>query len=680
MRTLRNIITSLILSLLLVPQVIAQAYSSTEAHEEKVTTIMPFETALVSSSAFFTAGNDGFVIKWDTDGFGEHYQISDMQISLIARNPANNDIAVYETDGVSTHKVTVLDWKTYAKKYSKKYKDTVTSLSYSENGTYLIVGTAAVNGIYILNAKTGSVTKKISDISSVISMARTGASEQTAVFYASTGSLIYYDLKNFKVLTTSVNKKNADGTTTKQTVTQKFNTEPNLEQTMIFGNGNKFLAGVKNNTIYVINAMNGKTIARYQARSPFILSSKSQDEKGLYYITNEGKNYSLRIVENQTLEDIYKSSKSGNTTQTPDSLVVKNFVGLKSRDSFTCASKNAGMIFMGTQSGNIYTMSDVPESETYTLMPMTEQMYQQIYDIEAINNDFYFLTDNDIYKSSYQNQAVKRIGSVSNHTNLLKYEDDLILWSKGKKSTVELAKLENETVVSTEVLFTPQRELQNIRLYGSSLVYIQGNSEVGIFDINTGKNSLIYSGTSVQDAILYNNDVIYVAKASTGGNDTPLISININTRETVPVNIDGYVVYSLSSDFTETNNNLYGILMTSNNNGTNITELFQYNLKTSSFSSLLKLNDEDSTAFTSIQYPVVYTNLGKNQIYACNTSSKKNTIYRRSASIPIKLERTPNQILILNKDGSLSWYNTTSQAIQAEWHLTVDGDWFDTKK
>ena len=656
----------------------SQAYSSTEAHSTKVTQIVPFDTASTLSTSFFTAGNDGFVIKWDSDGFGEHYQISDMQISMIARNPVTNDIAVYETDGVSTHKITVIDWKTYAKKYSRKFKDPVTCLSYSENGTYLIIGTAAVNGIFILNAKTGSITKKISDITSVINMARTGESEQTAIFYSQTGTIYYYDLKNFKVLVQTSSKKKSDGTASKSSTTMKFNTEAGLEQTMVFGNGNKFLAGVKNNTIYLINAMNGKIITTWQARTPFILSSKNSGEKGLYYVTNEGRNYSLRIIENETLDSLYKQSKTSSIQTAPEPLVVKNFVGLKSRDSFTCAAKSSGTVYFGTASGNIYTMSDVPISETYTLEPLTEQMYKQIYDIAAFGNDFYFLTSSDIYSSSYQDQSVQRIGSNNGQKNIISSGNSLILWTKGSRSPVQQVVLENNQIVSSETLFTPSRDLQNIRIYGSKIVYVQGNSEAGIYNMETGANDIIYSGTSVQDAVLYKDSTLYVAKASTGTNDTPLISINIETRETVPVSLDGFVVYSLASDF-ENGSNLYGILMTETSSGTDVTELFSYNVKTKSKSAILQLKDEDSTAFTYIENPFVYTNLGKNQIYACNQSTKKNITYRRSASIPEKLERTQSQILILNKDGSLTWYNTTSQAIQAEWHLTIDGEWFDTK-
>ena len=72
-----------------------------------------------------------------------------------------------------------------------------------------------------------------------------------------------------------------------------------------------------------------------------------------------------------------------------------------------------------------------------------------------------------------------------------------------------------------------------------------------------------------------------------------------------------------------------------------------------------------------------YTNLGKNQVYACNVETKKNMLYRRSASMPIKMVCNGNRIAILNRNGSISWYTTNSQAILADWYLTVNGEWFE---
>ena len=107
------------------------------------------------------------------------------------------------------------------------------------------------------------------------------------------------------------------------------------------------------------------------------------------------------------------------------------------------------------------------------------------------------------------------------------------------------------------------------------------------------------------------------------------------------------------------------------------TVFFSYSPDSKTSSALLRLNEEDTSAFTALYYPVIYTNLGKNQVYACTTTTRKNQVMRRSASMPIKVERCDKRIAILNRNGSISWYNSTSQSPLSDWYLTVSGEWME---
>lgn len=634
----------------------AQGYNSTQAHDSDVTALYTCETYMTNDSSFYSAGKDGFIIKWGQDGMGEHYQVSDLQILKVVRNPANGDIAVYETDGISTHRVSVIDSRTFSKRYTKRFRDSVSALNFSEKGNYLIIGTASVNGTYIFNARTGTVTKRAGDVSGIITYARTGESEKTAIFYSPTGSIIYYDMTAFKQKAS-------------------FFTEGMLEQVMLFGAGNlknRFLAGVKNNTIYIVDATNGKIIAQYAAREPLIMASRSQYEDGLYYITSNGRNFSMRTVTDDMLIK-QLGAQAGKSTAPQEPLIVKNFTGLRSRDSFTCAAKNSSGVILGTQSGNIYTMSSTPESETYTIFPITEKMYERIYDISADNENFYLLTADSIYRSSYDSRAVTLVAHNSGQTNLIKLSDRIILWSKGTRKIVQSVSADGSGTVT---LFTPVQSLQNLRVFGDSIIYIQGNSSVSLYDMRTGTNSELYSGTSIQDAVLLDEDTLYVAKTSSGAGDATLVSVSITTRETVPVKIPGNVAFSLSYDYNSPGSPVYGILIRAQN-GSNVTEVFGYNPVSRNISTLLRLTDEDSDAFTSLHFPRVYTNLGKNQIYACNVETKKNMVYERSASMPMKMEASGSKIAILNRNGSISWYSQNVKGSLADWYLTVNGEWFE---
>lgn len=649
MKKLINIVL-LFLSLSLYSQTIA----STQSHEGKVNALLSSETESSSDNSFYSVGNDGFIIKWTSDGMGDHYQVSDLQVRLVAKNPVYGDIAVYETDGVSNHRLTVIDSKTYAKKFSKKFANSIVSISFSAKGKYLFAGTTAVNGTFVLNARTGTVIKKATDVSGIVPLILTGDSEKTAVMYSKSGTLYYYDLIGMKVKA-------------------KFSAPSSLNQLTLFGTGNfknRFIAGEKNNTIFIIDATSGKTLAQYQANSPIIFTSKSshEDKQGLYFIADGGKNFSLQLVDQESLKKLL----TGKSAASP--LIIKNFTGLKSRDKFTCAAKNAETVMLGTQNGALYSMTDIPESELYSIFAITENMYQKIYDIDSDETLFYLLTKNAIFKTSYDTKAMYRLGSSFSHTNILKYNDSLILWSKGTQRPVQQMSLDGSE--NTKTLFTPSAQLKNLRVFKNKIVYILGTSIVAIYDMGTGANSTVYTGTSVQDAVLVNENLVVVAKTSTGKGDSAVVSVNTQTKETVPLKFNGDVVFSLSYDENKENSPVYGISINSVN-GTSKTFVFSYYPKSGIQNSLFTLQSEDAAAFTELEYPFVFTNIGKNQVRSYNITAGKTTVFRRSASMPLKAAASKDRVAVLNYNGSISWYNPSSQILLADWYLTTDGDWIE---
>ena len=49
----------------------------------------------------------------------------------------------------------------------------------------------------------------------------------------------------------------------------------------------------------------------------------------------------------------------------------------------------------------------------------------------------------------------------------------------------------------------------------------------------------------------------------------------------------------------------------------------------------------------------------------------------RSASMPIKIEKNSKRLVVLNRDGSISWYNDNLSQVIADWYITKDGQWYE---
>ena len=99
----------------------AQSHISTQSHQAQVNSIILSTFKDDYGPSYFSAGDDGFIVKWSDDNQGEHYQLSDVGIKLITCSPSENLIAVYESDGGSVNRVSVWDWTNLTRKYQKKF-------------------------------------------------------------------------------------------------------------------------------------------------------------------------------------------------------------------------------------------------------------------------------------------------------------------------------------------------------------------------------------------------------------------------------------------------------------------------------------------------------------------------------------------------------------------------------
>ncbi len=626
----------ILISLLMTLTVWSQAHLSTQAHQDTVNKV-----AVTKDGSVFSAGKDGFLIRWTEDGMGEHYQITELDIPMIAVHPNGNDIAVYETDGFSIHRVSVWNWPSLSRKFVKTYTNNIISLNFTGKGTLLAVGTATVNGMEFLNPSTGRTVSKIKEATGIVSMFYGSASEKSAVLYSPTGSLTYYNMTNGS-------RK------------ERFTTEAQLEQGTLLNN-NLFFAGVKNNQIYIIDALSGKTSARVSARSPILLSDGGAI---LYYVETDGRNYTLKAIETKVTEE-------SSTIANPSSLY--NLSGINTANTITSGFYSKGKIVLGSKAGNIFSVALGQTENAGKTVVVTENMYDKIYDIASINNDFYFLTKDTIFLSSYNTGQIDTVAQISGFTNIIPYGNNVLLWSRGTKKTVVLLDLQTKT---TKNLFTPKNYVENLRLFGNKLVYIEGSTTVNLYDMDTHSNSELYTGTGIQDVVLYHGDELYVAKSASSTPRSPLISVNTVTKETVMLPLDGSVAFSLSLDQENNSNVIYGIQATSQGSNSQTT-IFAFYPERKTSTAIMKVAGEDVNAFLTMYGSTIYTNIGKSQIRSYDTKQRREVQLNRSASLPLKLARSGNHIAVLNRDGSISWYNAGNGTVLADWYMTTEKQWFE---
>jgi WD40 repeat protein len=616
----------------------AQSHISTQSHQTAVTSLVPLDVQ-TEGNAVFSAGLDGFIIKWTADGLGEHYQVSNLPVKCMAVSPDGSDIAVYETDGGAKNRVSVWDWKTLTRKYSVPFTDSIVSLTYSAKGTTLICGTTSLTGTVFLNARDGSIIKKITEPTGIAGMVYTSDTENSLFMYTPTGSIAYYNLQN-------------------GTQKVRFTTEANLSQPVLFNN-NLFLAGIRDDTLFIIQATSGQILAQYPAPGSTVVSARNDNV--LYYcIPGTGKTCTVYMIK----------SNSG-TILPPIPITSVTLANLKG--SVVCATKSGNTLYLGTSDGTIYKIPAQENTAVHEIQPVTENTGDMIMDIAPVDDWLYFLTKTALYRSSYTNSGAEKMGKNPGYTNIVPYKQNAVLWSKDTKKTVQLLDLTSGQLTP---LFTPDAAIQTVRISDDILIDLEGNATVNRFNLATRQRDELYQGTGLQDVTLINQSQLYIAKSSATTPPVVLMSVDCTTKETVPLSLKGTIAYALSTDQTGFNQQVYGIVI-NNTESNNTTELFSWIPETKATQTILKISEEDAAGFTTMVWPILYSNAGKNQVTAYNIQTGSTFQYKRSASMPVKVVRNGDKIAILNRDGSISWYSPDQSETLADWYFTADGKWFE---
>lgn len=615
--------------------IFAQTQKSMQPHQKTVQSIVEF------NDSFFTAGDDGFVIKWLPDGSGEHFQISDLEIKLLAVSPNGTDIAVYETDGFSVHRISEWNWKTLTRKSAKRFTDSIVSLEYSAKGTYLMAGTSSVDGLLFLDPKTKlTPLSVVKESTGTVTVAKTGNSEKTVLTYNPQGTLTYYNL--------------TDGS-----IVQEFDCETLLEQPTLLYN-NVYLIGTKNNSISIIKATTGEISATIPSNNPIILKSNGND---LYYVELD------EINDRFILKQV--PLKKSDLQFIP---VELQYFAINTFEEITSSIiSNQNEIIYGTNTGAIYANGIYPSDEAIIidLPKLTEVAHNKISDITIVDSNYYFISHNNIYLGNVLKKEISLLAKDINATNIIALEKDLILWSlNDTKPVYKLAFKEDGTVEINE-LFTIDKPITSLNANSQGIVTITGNSTVYLYNFEKNINEEIYSSSGLQDAILFDNENLFVAKTAVTNPTSALINIDISTKETVPHPVKGDIIFSLESQEKNGTKQIYGVSIISSN-GKKTTEVFSYTPSTKSYSPLLQWADEDTSAFVKVINGIIYTNIAKSGARSLNLSTKKSATLKRSASLPKDIVGNKTHLATVNQDGSVTWYNISTNSKLENWNLTAE--------
>ena len=568
---------------------------------------------------FFAAGKDGFVTRYSYPKFEpDTWQLSSMPIQKIAVHPKGKLIAVYETNGFSVHQVSLWDWATKKAVFSKRLSDSVVSLSWSANGTYLFIGNRSTDGITVLDTK-GIVQNIYQEAPGIVFLAATSASEKNIVTYGESGRLVYTDISKKKKI-------------------KEFRTENKLESPNLIKNFTRII-GYKDNNVYVIDAVTGKTISQHSARYA-LFASKIQDSVPIWIERTRRKNEWC----------IRQGDASSKGFYVPENSKI------------TAARHIKNHMIIGTQDGSIYMLGLNDDSSVELERPLTYSSSK----VDAITSDgsvLYILKDGTIYAQDSPKEKPYAIAEGFKADKFTFYSNGFLLWSDSKKGTsVSHYSLDTKAV---KKIITPKETIISLSVYKNFFLYVESFSGVSIVNFDTGKKEFVYNAPGIQSAVQVDDSTIVIAKSSIGRAQSPVFIINTLTEETGPIAIEGNLAFSLEQNSSRPNNLVCFLV---GNLPSTKTELLtiglnRMNLIDSTFKAVLSYKEEDVDAFLESSGSDILTNLGKTSLVHYSSSSNQARRLPRSYGFPKDALILKKFFVSLNFGDTLSWYDRKTGAL-----------------
>ncbi len=603
---------------------------SARLHSGDVTAL----AAAGSTGGFFSAGTDGFLTFQDLSGAGESWQVSDLPIAKVSANPSGELVALYETDGFSAHRVSVWDWAQKRRLYAKRFKDSVTDIHWSAKGTWLIVGTTSIDGFAMFEASTGNAVNRVKAPLGIVTLSATGASETSMMAFGPSGKLLYIDLSKGTLLASYDGPRDVSS--------------PTLLR------GNLAIAGMSDGQVVSIDATTGKIIASWPT-GPALMASASEDADPTWIEENsDERKYSIRVGPSQSAE-----------FTVPDG------------SSITTALSFGSNILIGTSSGNIFALEKKADPGVApSPRAIGGKSIQRIDDIASDGSRLFILSDGATFISAGPGKApvYAYSGIVGNRCALL--NDRLVFWNSAAIAPITLSSFDGD---ERREIYQPKDGIRSLSIHGTLIAFVEGTSKAVVVDAQKGDVVFSYDGVGLQDAVNIEGNRLAISRSATAKNPNPVTIVNLQTEETVAVQIRAELCYGLRAT-DESGSKLAGFFV--KEGSTPSTELTSFDILNGAYAAnsaktIASYADDDLVATFFVENGRAYTNLGKGSVVGINFDEGTTVRYSRDYALPSKAVAMDRFIAALNSDGSVTWFEKESGSLLSSGAISSDKRWIE---
>jgi hypothetical protein len=580
-----------------------------------------------------SAGADGFLGVWDIPAHAavEHFQLSPFSIVSMVLRPGKPEVALIEQDDSGLYRISAWNYKTKQKLFIRFFKDPVSYINYSGGGNFLIVVQESRTGVFFIHAETGDDTHTPLNVRGIITFAATGRSERTMITYVSSGFLSYWELESGKEI-------------------RRLSVPPTILSPVLLGNNN-FFAGFDSNGLVILNALSGDIIARDPVVFPGILvPDTSEVLEFLCYSAGRAAYFSL--------------TPKGGLEQT-------RWLAASVPGGITSAASIGKTPVLGSADGKVWSFD---QRGSIKVMDTAEQMTLQ--DMAVSGGVLAFIGETNslgflpLNYTAIKNKGIIRLEGARNYTHIIPEPErnpdepgKFILWRSD--GGTEYSMIEDipipimDNVSDTEITsrtalipaLPPGESLLSVSMLMDQVLFLDTGGNITVTSPAKEKEIPFFSQGALNVVFLDYENIIISRSTGTGG--SPFLKVNIPSGETVPLDYPSSIGLRVYRSLAGA---LYGgvAVLVSGNVKTGIVKL---DIARPDRSVLLMEYQGEDTGFDMVECNgTLASTLGQDG--ALMYQSGDMVPFERSPGLPVRLFGGTNYFLALDKDGSITWYDS----------------------
>jgi len=611
----------------------------------------------------FTASDDGSVKVWNaqTGDLLTTLRVSHLPVVELAVNSSRNELAVVVSDGGLYFNLSAWNWTTGKKMFSRALTEVPLFLQYSPQGSFLLYGRTQWDSLIFLDSSDGHQLDYLPTGFGIVQFALISSSERTLMTYApSSGNFIYWDL---------------DSGTRKATVTSV----PNLTNLVTVSDA--YVAGSIGNELTVVNIVTGAVVAQVSLGSSIqSITCEPNTEQIAVLYTSGGS-----ATANQTTSSA-TTGATGNAfalySLQNGSLNQSYFAAASAPEDVSAISLVNGNVLYGNHKGEIWSQSPYSTNPQLfsrnIIVPVTDIAFSDDRFFAATNNGL-ISVQSDFFNPSrppldqisrvVQTSAANPLGAQSGLLSLS--NGRLFLWDNASTGG-QLMQLGPTTLGVTNTTATFAGPIQDLDPAANQILSLEQNGVTRIIDPYSFNTLFTFSSVGTICAA-YTKNWIVLGKNDANIFGSSLIRISPTTGETVRIDSSDFLTFDLAFD--PVHNVLYSLGL-QHRNGNEVTVLTEYSgADFTQATTLATYSGEDLQAtLTYDQHSQkVFTTIGFDRVQVWD--GQKLTQLADSGKIPRKVVTWHGRVYGVNRDGSVSVWDSDSGRHLFDFYVLTDGSW-----